>query len=509
MSTRDCTIVSAQMPRRSLGQASLVLLGSTWIHSGLGLLASVLIGRVLGPAAVGALALNLGIAGLVMAAALPGFSRAHLKRLAEGDNVGRCLGTMALIQLGLAGVLGLGLVVAWRGGALAAAPAGATVFVVMLGSQVALRLADVFTQVFIVRERVVTHGTIQLTMRMVRLVATVVVLLVAPSVTWIAATFLLESTLTLIVAASVLAGSGVRPATPSRASVAAYWRFARPFLLITPLALVQDSIDRVLVGHWAGLVAAGHYQIARGLFEVISGVMAPPGMLMFTRLSSLYAERTPERDRAARRLFFSGLDKLLFLSTAMAVFFWALAEPLLGALYGPSFVAAAPALRILVLAALGATLINPYTLVLQAQDEVARFIPVNVVRFVVYLVALGVLIPGMIPGLPAAAAGAALARLLLVLVPFWVWMGWTRQLAGIPFYWRSLMYFAGFVLAVLVFHALLAPATMLLGSRWAGEVGTSMVAFVVYVLWLLKVHPDTRANFEYAVGLPLGLLSRR
>src|SRR6185436_11394552 len=343
MSTRDCTIVSAQMPRRSLGQASLLLLGSTWIHSGLGLLASVFIGRILGPAAVGALALNLGLAGLVMAAALPGFARAHLKRLAEGENVGRCLGTMGLIQAGLTAILGLGLLVAWQTGALAAAPAGAAVFVFMLGSQIALRLADVFMQVFIVRERVVTHSAILLSMRLVRLVATVAVLLVAPSVVWIAATFLLESALTLIVSASVLATNGIRPA-PSRASLAAYWRFARPFLLITPLALVQDSIDRVLVGHWAGLVAAGHYQIARGLFEVISGVMAPPGMLMFTRLSSLYAERTPERDRAARRLFFSGLDKLLFLSTAMAVFFWVLAEPLLGALYGPSFVAATPAL---------------------------------------------------------------------------------------------------------------------------------------------------------------------
>ena len=496
------------MPR-SLGQASLILLGSTWIHSGLGLLASVLIGRVLGPAAVGALALNLGLAGLVMAAAVPGFARAHLKRLAEGDNVGRCLGTMGLIQAGLATILGLGLLVAWQMGALADAPAGAVVFVFILGSQIALRLADVFMQVFIVHERVGTHAKILFSMRLLRLVATVVVLVVAPSVTGIAATFLLESALTLIVAASVLAASGIRPRAPSRASLAGYWRFARPFLLITPLALVQDSIDRVLVGHWAGLVAAGYYQIARALFEVISGVMAPPGMLMFTRLSSLYAQRTPERDSAARRLFFSGLDKLLFLSTAMAVFFWVLAEPLLGALYGLSFVAATPALRILVLAALGATLINPYTLVLQAQDEVARFIPVNVVRFVVYVIALFVLIPGMIPGLPAAAAGAALARLLLILVPFWVWMGWTRELAGIPFYWRALTYFAGFALAVLVFHALVSPAITLAGSRWVGDVLAGAVAFAVYVVWLLKVHPDTRANFEYAVGLPLGLLSRR
>jgi len=496
------------MPR-SLGQASLLLLGSTWIHSGLGLVASVLIGRILGPAAVGALALNLGLAGLVMAAALPGFSRAHLKRLAEGEDTGRCLGTMGLIQGGLAAILGLALLVAWREGVLASAPAGAAVFVFMLGSQVALRLADVFMQVFIVRERVVTHGAILLSMRLTRLVATVVVLVVAPSVVWIAATFLLESALTLIVAAGVLATGGIRPRAPSRASLTAYWRFARPFLITTPIALFQDSIDRVLVGRWAGLTAAGYYQVARGLFEALSGVMAPPGMLMFTRLSSLYAQRTPERDRAARRLFFSGLDKLLFLSTAMAVFFWVMAEPLLGALYGPSFVAATPALRILVLAALAATTINPYTFVLQAQDEVARFIPINILRFGVYLGALYVLIPGIVPGLPAAAAGAALARLLLILFPAWVWVGWTRELAGIPFYRRALLYFVGFGVAVLVFHALVSAVTMLAGSRWGGEVGAGAVAFVAYALWLWKVHPDTRANFEYAFGLPLGLLGRR
>ena len=104
-------------------------------------------------------------------------------------------------------------------------------------------------------------------MRLTRLVATVVVLVVAPSVVWIAATFLLESALTLIVAAGVLATGGIRPRAPSRASLTAYWRFARPFLITTPIALFQDSIDRVLVGRWAGLTAAGYYQVARGLFE--------------------------------------------------------------------------------------------------------------------------------------------------------------------------------------------------------------------------------------------------
>jgi hypothetical protein len=112
-----------------------------------------------------------------------------------------------------------------------------------------------------------------------------------------------------------------------------------------------------------------------------------------------------------------------------------------------------------------------------------------------------VLIPGTIPGLPAAAAGAALARLLLILFPFWVWMNWTRELAGIPFYRRALVYFGGFAVAALVFHALVSPVTALAGSRSAGEVGAAAVAFVVYALWLWKLHPDAWANVKYAFGL--------
>ena len=124
-----------------------------------------MIARVLGPAAVGALAINLGLASLVMAVLLPGFSQAHLKRLAEGQDPGRCIGTMLLIQGALTAILAAVLLVAWRAGALAEAPAGAVVFLAMLGAQVVGRLSDVYLRVFIAREWVVGHGAVLLTSR--------------------------------------------------------------------------------------------------------------------------------------------------------------------------------------------------------------------------------------------------------------------------------------------------------------------------------------------------------
>jgi len=497
------------MPRRSLGRASLVLLGGTWTYGALSLLISIIIGRVLGPSAVGELALNLGLAGLVMAALLPGFGRAHLKRLAEGQDAGRCIGTMLLIQGVLTAVLVAAVLAARQAGAPPGSRSNGGVFLAMVAAQAAGKLAEVFLLVLIAREWVVVHGAVLIAARLVRLVATVAVLATVPSLPWIAATFVVESLLTGVVAAAVLAAKGVTPRAPTLGSLGDYWRYARPFLIMTPLALVQDSIDRVLVGRWAGLAAAGYYHVARGLWEALAGVMAPPGLLLFTRLSSLYAERSPERDRQARVLFFSGLDKLLFVATALAIVFWALARPAITVLYGDSFAPASMALRILVVAALMAALVDPYTFVLQAQDEVARFVPVNILRFVVYLGALALLVPGLVPGLPPGDAGAALARLLLIVFPAWVWVGWTRELAGIPFYSRATVYLGGFGLAIATFHLADGLVVSAVAPVFAANLIGVAAAFAVYGLWLLKLHPDTRANVAYTVGLLAPSVARR
>ena len=85
------------MPPQDLGRKSLLLLASTWSGSALGMIVSVLIARVLGPAALGTIGFSTGLVGLLMAALLPGFAQAHLKRLSEGQDAGRCIGTMAAI----------------------------------------------------------------------------------------------------------------------------------------------------------------------------------------------------------------------------------------------------------------------------------------------------------------------------------------------------------------------------------------------------------------------------
>lgn len=470
------------------------------------MLTAILVARRLGPEALGAIGYGAGLVGLVMAALLPGFGQAHVKRLAEGQDAGRCLGTMLAAQaVVVAGLVPLA-ALAWALGAFASQSAIGPVFALLLAAQMATRLADVYLAVFIAREWVVPHAAIQIGARLARLLATVAVVVWVPDVTLIAATFVVDGVVATVVAAVVLGvRRGIRTRAPTRETIRAYWTYARPLLVTTPLALVQDSIDRVAVGWLGGLAAAGYYHIARALWEALMSLLAAPALFLFTRLSALYARRDAGVVDEARRFFFSGLDKLLFVSVPVALLFWSLAEWLIRLLYGAAFVAATPAVRILVVATLVANVVNPYTHVLYARDEVARFVPVNVLRIVVYGAVLVALVAadgaGALPGAGEGATGAAVARLFLLAFPAWVYFRWTREVADIGLYGRVWLYLGSFVGAAMLERAISTLLGMLGGPALGTTVVATVAALVSYLGLVHAVHPGASANAAYAWSL--------
>jgi O-antigen/teichoic acid export membrane protein len=330
--------------------------------------------------------------------------------------------------------------------------------------------------------------------RAARLVATLFVLAWWPDVRAVAATYALEGTLELALGAwAVYVRRGARPVRPDAETLRAYWAYARPLLVTSPIGLLQDSLDRVLVARWAGLQAAGYYQVARGLWEVLGTLNAQPFNLLFARLSQLFARRDARGDEEARRLFTSAVDKLLFLAVPAGFLLWALRAPVIGLLYGPAFLPAQGALMIFVLAAIAQAAVNPYHFVIYALEQHARFIPVVFVRFGLYLATMVVAVP-MWGG-----SGAAAVRLLLVLVPAWVFVRWTRELAGIGVERVTWVYAAGFGLLVLVSEGMRAA---LAGVDAPLAIPAAiLVATAVYAGWLRLAHPGAGAHLRYARGL--------
>ena len=478
-----------------LGKKSLLLVAANWTGTALGFLAAVLVARRLGPEAVGALGYGFGLIGVVAAVLLPGFAQAHTKRVAERRDLGRCLAAMGAIQLGLQTAMVVAVLAAiWARPGLIPPGIPLAVIYLMLGHRVATNLATTFGGALLGRQWVGSLAFVLMGSRAARLVATLFVLAWWPDVRAVAATYALEGTLELALGAwAVYVRRGARPVRPDAETLRAYWAYARPLLVTSPIGLLQDSLDRVLVARWAGLQAAGYYQVARGLWEVLGTLNAQPFNLLFARLSQLFARRDARGDEEARRLFTSAVDKLLFLAVPAGFLLWALRVPVIGLLYGPAFLPAQGALMIFVLAAIAQAAVNPYHFVIYALEQHARFIPVVFVRFGLYLATMVVAVP-MWGG-----SGAAAVRLLLVLVPAWVFVRWTRELAGIGVERVTWVYAAGFGLLVLVSEGMRAA---LAGVDAPLAIPAAiLVATAVYAGWLRLAHPGAGAHLRYARGL--------
>jgi O-antigen/teichoic acid export membrane protein len=481
-------------PQGNLGRKSLVLFAGTWAASGFGFFTTILIARRLGPDALGILGFSMGLVGTLTALLLPGFGQAHQKRVAEGGDLGRCVGTMAALQLAIQGTALVIVLAVARWGSLVI-PAGVplTVVLFVLAAQLLMNLSTSLSIAFVGREWAVAHGATQVAGKALRFAVTVAVLVWAPDIRWVAAALLVEGSSEIVVGAYILiVRRGVAVRRPDRETLASYWRYARPLLITSPIGMLQDSLDRVLVARWAGLTAAGYYQVARTLWEVLGTLNAYPFQLLLSRLSRLFA--TPGAGTAAeiRRVFASAMDRLLFIAVPAAFGLWALREPIVTVLYGERFLPAVLPLMVLVLAALAQTAFNPYQFVLYAMDQHARFVPVVLLRLAVYLGAMILLVP--IWG----GTGVAAVRLLLVVFPCWVFIRWARQLAGIGFQRVTVTYLAGFAVLVALNEGTRAGLVAAGGPEPAALAGGMAAALLAYagVLWL--GHTGTAGNLRYA-----------
>jgi len=480
--------------RGDLGRKSIVLFTGTWLANGLGLLSTVLIARVLGPEALGILGFSTGLVGLLTAFLLPGFAQAHQKRVAEGADLGRCVGTMAALQLAIQLTALVLLLLAARWGSLVI-PAGVPMAVVLfvLAAQLLVNLSTSLSVAFVGREWAVAHAGTQLSGSALRFAAIVAVLAWAPDIRWVAAAMLVEGATEILVGAWILVvRRGVIVRLPDRATLRSYWSYARPFLVINPIGIAQDSLDRIFVAHWAGLTVAGYYQVARTLWEILGTINAYPFQLLLSRLSRLFAAGGERARAEARGVFTTAVDRLLFLAVPAAFALWALRQPVVSLVYGERFLPAVEPLMIFVLAALAQAAFNPYHFILYAMDQQWRFTWVVLLRFAVYLVAMVALVPLW------GGVGAAAVRLLLVIFPCWVFIRWTRELAGIGFQWVTAAYLAGFALLVLTDETV----RRLLSSAGAPTpvaiAGGMVVALGVYAAFLWLTHTGTGGNLQYA-----------
>lgn len=226
--------------------------------------------------------------------------------------------------------------------------------------------------------------------------------------------------LALLAQAAILVARQMLPrraAPPTRADRREWSRAARHYWVSSVSNVFLAYADVVAVGLALGPALAGQYFAANRLAQALALFQTGTNLALAPRLAGRFAAADVTRalgdlDAATLRAFWQTLGAAALL---------AVAAPLALSLFGHQFTAAAPALRILALAALANAAFGPGDIALNMAGRESVAARVSVVSM---LLSLAFLTAGAAAGSPAAVAGAVLAATVARKALFWAAALW-------------------------------------------------------------------------------------
>jgi O-antigen/teichoic acid export membrane protein len=184
-------------------------------------------------------------------------------------------------------------------------------------------------------------------------------------------------------------------------------RFSYPLMLSTLLLQLMTWMDILMLGYFASSRVVGLYDGVRPLVRIIPIVWEGMIFMYIPLVSSLYARR---RVDTIRRVYFVLTKWFASATVPLVLLFLFFPASTLRAVFGPSFVVAAPALQLLAVAFSLGNLIGPTGATLIAMGRTRVLMGINFVSAVLNFGLNVVLIPEI--GLLGAAVGTAVALVL-------------------------------------------------------------------------------------------------
>lgn len=137
---------------------------------------------------------------------------------------------------------------------------------------------------------------------------------------------------------------GIRPALPSRETLASQWKYARYSLPSTLFGRVYERFDVLLLGYLLGPTAAGWYEVAYKLVAPAKFVAESASSGLMARVSHLSSRSEIIGEDVTNVLSYSSILSIPIFFGSLAV-----AEPLIVTAYGSAYADAVPLLIVIAL----------------------------------------------------------------------------------------------------------------------------------------------------------------
>ncbi|MEC9353896.1 MAG: oligosaccharide flippase family protein [Candidatus Thermoplasmatota archaeon] len=478
-----------------------LLFGVENLNAILGWIAIMLVARRMGAGVLGELAYALSLVGGFSFLAFLGFRIAHVKRVSEGMDLGRCTGTFLTIRLALIALMLLTLSLAWWvwTGLLGKQlyDLAIPLLLVIVAYWVVQLLAGVMLATFTGRQegaRVAWPAFLGTTTRSLLLIA-LALWASERGALGLAQAYLAGIVITALVALWYFRDYPM--ARPDRATFDSYTRYALPVAIASICGVLRLYADKVVVGvFWDPHEVGLYFGVERIALFLGTIALALEAMLL-PSISELYSKgATAEAAQAVSRA--ERYTAMFALPAVMLTIVWA--APVILVFISREFLPAAPILQLLCLVALLRVLNRPWSVALRGADRPGLASQVSIVATCIGLVLMLLLVPRSIPhigleDLPGLGGqGAALALLgteFFVLVAL-RWLCYTH-LGMSP----SLQLLRQVLATLLVGALLWQVASIVVVARWYELFGLALLGGTLYFALLALLGGLTHRDLRY------------
>ena len=389
-----------------LARKSLLIVLNNLLGGVLGFFTLSLIAHYLGADGLGILGFGLSFLGMFTFISNLGFDSAHNKRMSEGRDPAKCLGTYIYIKVlltALMAAVAVGAIFIYSqffGGF--SSPTEERVVFAFLAYYVVWSLSLIPITTFNSERKQAKAQIPGIAEVAVRAPLIIVLVLAGAGIFYVALSYLTGILVLFSLALYFMKGYPVK--RPDREMIRSYTAFALPMSLISVIAVLYLYLDKVMIGVFWNNTEVGYYYGAQRIIMFIITSSSAVAILLFPTISSMHSKGKIREINTLVRGAERYLSMLIFPVVTLTI---ALNGPIIRLILGEKFGDSSMILSFLALYALITILNSPYFQVLTGTGRTGIAVRITTATFLTNFFLNLVLIPENIAGVPLAGLGGA------------------------------------------------------------------------------------------------------
>ena len=427
-----------------------------------------------------------------------GFNAAHVKRISEGKDLSKCLGTFATIKVILTGILAsvtILSIILWRFvfGRGFESPVHEQAVYILLFYFVLANLTQVFTTTFSAKKEIAKGQIPYFIYTIIRVFITIIIAYFGFGVLALAYTYLIGEIFQFIVAYYFFRTYPVKK--PSVDYLMNYAKFAFPMAIASAASIVILNVDRVFIQLFWGAQQVGEYFAVFNLSRFILNFSSAVVVILLPTISEYHAKNNMDD---IRKLTLASERYLSMITFPIVILLVVLAEPVIRILLSDKYMPALTVLQILPFFVLFEVLSQPYMSQLQGMNMPHivrnRILIMMIVSIILNLILVPVDIQSL--GLKLAglgATGSALAIVIAYFVGFITTRVYAFRVAKMKGNNKILLHiFASILMGVIVYFTL----HIINIGRWYELAGICLLGLFFYLCILFLVREFKKDDFN-------------